>query len=269
MLVSLNTKSFRILDVEGKEVTNYITVRATEDMEQSAETVLYLDAGTYTILNTDSSLESITLSAATEGDLKGVTVADPSARIQIGVKYRHLSITVNSEEQTSMIFRTGNGSGQENEIGITAEYAKIYASTDVATMVETTAPNILANGTSLALEKSPTDDSIYFGAVGGNLAETARPAYDNGSGVRISTDITGLLDETFTLTANVTGAGETAVVYAASYDAAGKMTAIHSWETQAGKMKYPFTIEADTSEVKIYVLDKTTKEPLAEALTIR
>ena len=73
----------------------------------------------------------------------------------------------------------------------------------------------------------------------------------------------------FTLTANVTGAGETAIVYAAGYDAAGRMTFVRNRETQAGKTKYPFTIEAGTAEVKIYVLDKSTDAPLTEVITIR
>ena len=246
-----------------------MTVRATEDMTQSAETVLYLDVGNYTIINLDNSLNNFTLSAATETDFNTVTVEDLSASIQVGVKYGHLSIAVTGENETAMTFHTCNASGQENEIELTADYAKIYASTDLATLVETTVSSITGNGEEIELTQNELNPEIYFGSVGQLIPTSARETYDGSTAVRLSTDITELVEDTFTLTANITGAGEAAVVYAASYDAVGKMTAIHSWETQAGKTKYPFTIEAGTAEVKIYVLDKESHRPLIEVLSIR
>ena len=269
MLVSLNTNSFRILDEAGNEVADYTVCRATEDMAQSVETVLYLDEGTYTVLNADNTLAAFSLSAATAGDYCSVTVNDPSAQIRIGVEYSHLSVTITCDRQASMTFRTLNSSSVENTIGLTAEYAKVSACTDLATLVETTVSSITGNGETIALTQENQGTTVYFGMIGESVTEEARDAYDGSAEIRLSTDIAELLDESFTLTASVTGAGETAIVYAASYDVSGQMTTVQSRETQAGKTKYPFTIEASTAEVKIYVLDKNTSKPLTVALTIQ
>ncbi|MBR0161133.1 MAG: leucine-rich repeat protein [Oscillospiraceae bacterium] len=266
MLISLNTRDFRILDQNGKEVTDYITVRATEDMEQTATTVLSLDQGSYTILNTDSSLTEFALSASTENDYYTVEAANPTAQIQIGVEYGHLFVAVTCEDETEIAFHTSNATGRENDISVKASYAKVYACTDLATLIETTATSMPCNGETIDLTK---EGDLYIGAVGQVIAGEAMDEYDDSAAVRLNTDIGELLDETFTLTANVTGAGDTAVIYAACYDASGQMTATSSWETEEGKTKYPFTIPGGTAEVKLYVLDKTTSEPLTAVLTLR
>ncbi|MBR0161136.1 MAG: leucine-rich repeat protein [Oscillospiraceae bacterium] len=268
LLVSLNTSSFRIVDENGNEVTNYTTIHAS-DMIQASETILYLDVGNYTILNQDSTLEEFTISAATESDYCTVTVEDPAAEIQIGIENEHLFMSVTSEKQVALSVCVLTAASEENTIETTADYLKVYTYSDTATIVETTATGIIGNGEEINLTEDGQNGGIYYGAVGHKLEAIAQEAYEENVGIRVSTDITGLIEETFTLTANVTGAGETAVVYAASYDAAGKMTDIHSWETQSGKTKYPFTIEAGTAAVKIYVLDKNTSKPLTESLTLR
>ncbi|MBR0161138.1 MAG: leucine-rich repeat protein [Oscillospiraceae bacterium] len=269
MLVSLNTANFRILDEDGNEVTDYIPIRATDDMTQTMDTALYLDVGSYSILNLDSTLEDFTVSAATGTDYNTVTVADPSAEIQISMEKNSLTLSVRSEAQTEMTFRTLTVSGEENIIEITADYAKVFANANKATQLETTASSLTGNGEEIELKQDEQSSSLYVGAVGQETKAASQEAYEEETGIRVSTDITELVDDTFTLTANVTGAGETAIVYAAGYDAAGRMTFVRNRETQAGKTKYPFTIEAGTAEVKIYVLDKSTDAPLTEVITIR
>lgn len=263
MLLSSSSADITLRDSQGSLVKNYLSYRATEDM-QTESLVACLDTAVYTVHN--NALEGPwTISAATDTEYCSVTVADPAAVVEIGEKDGHLFIVVEASDDTEMDFCTGNSGGAENRMSMCANRAEVQCSKGNTTLVESSASSLTMNGVSSSLVSV---SGVYAGAVAQPLFGAARDPYVE-SKYTLRTDITELPESTFVLSAFVSGVSDQGMVYAASYDADGRMTGVRSVPTQIGKTKYVFTIEEGAAEVRVFLVNQNGSVPLTSDVLVR
>lgn len=266
LMVALNTDNFRIFDEKGSEISEYLTCRTTEDMG-TEQTVIYLDEGTYRIVNQDENAESFRVSAANDKDYCSIESADPSATIMIGKEYDKLSLKVKSEDAAEIAFSAVNASGETSQISMKAADGRFYSSTDNAYLFSTDAKSANINGTDMELEQDRNHSNLCAGAVSVK-ATAAANRYETISNNSISTDISELPEDSFVISVMLNGADGASTLYAVSYNEAGKMIDVRSAKTVEGQKTYVFTIRENADKVKIMLLDGQLR-PLTNSAEIK